>query len=84
LDRVRRIALTLINAHPDKFSADYQKNKQAVQELVSFHSKQLRNEVVGFITHYMKLQAKGQEVAEAESEQAVESPAEAAPAESGS
>jgi small subunit ribosomal protein S17e len=87
LDRVRRIAHQLMNEHPERFSADFENNKKAVTELAIFRSKQLRNRVVGYITHYMKLQQEAEpEPAETETEAEAQAPAPAEPvsAESGS
>jgi len=85
LDRVRRIATTLMKEHPGRFSVDYENNKKVIEEVSYFRSKQLKNKVVGYITHYYKLQSKEEPepVEEVEQEQPT-GPAEAAGAESGS
>lgn len=50
VDRVKRVAYEILDQHSDKFSSDFSKNKIAFDELVLVRSKQLRNEIVGFIT----------------------------------
>lgn len=64
MNRVRRLSMLLISQFPDKFSADYEKNKKVLSELAVFRSKSLRNEVAGYITRYFKL--KEEEVKEEE------------------
>jgi len=83
LDRVRRIATTLMKEHPGRFSADYENNKKVIEEVSFFRSKQLKNKVVGYITHYYKLQSRVEPV-EGEQEEQSPAPAEPAGAESGS
>jgi small subunit ribosomal protein S17e len=85
LDRVRRIATTLMKDHAGRFSAEYESNKRVVEEVSFFRSKQLKNKVVGYITHYYKLQSREEpEPVKAESEEQPPAPPEAAGAESGS
>jgi small subunit ribosomal protein S17e len=85
LDRVRRIAQSLMQDNPGRFSADYESNKKVVGEVAYFRTKQLKNKVIGYITHYFKLLSKEEpEPVNAESEEQTPAPAEPAPAESGS
>ena len=68
-----------------RFSAEYESNKKVIDEVSYFRSKQLKNKVVGYITHYYKLQSREEpEPVQAESEEQTPAPAEAAEAESGS
>ena len=84
MDRVRRIAQFLMKEHPGMFSADYENNKKVVEDVSYFRTKQLKNKVVGYITHYYKLESKEEpEPVNAESEEQPPAPAEAAAAESG-
>ncbi len=53
MNRIRRIALQLIERYPDLFTNEYEKNKEAVSKVAIFRSKELRNRVVGYITSYM-------------------------------
>ena len=85
MDRVRRIATTLMKDNPGRFSAEYENNKRVIEEVSQFRSKQLKNKVVGYITHYYKLESKEEpEPVKAESEEQPPAPAEPAGAESGS
>lgn len=84
LDRVRRIAQFLMKEHPGKFSADYESNKKVVEDVSRFSTKQLKNKVIGYITHYYKLESRAEvEPVNAESEELPPTPAEAATAVSG-
>jgi small subunit ribosomal protein S17e len=84
LDRVRRIAQFLMKEHPGKFSADYENNKKVVEEVSYFSTKQLKNKVIGYITHFYKLESREEpEPVNAESEEQAPAPTEAAAAESG-
>ncbi|MEM0287118.1 MAG: 30S ribosomal protein S17e [Nitrososphaerota archaeon] len=69
MDRIRRLALQLINEYHDKFSSDYENNKKVLTEIAIFRSKSLRNEVAGYISRYYKL--KQEEEEEGKEEQAV-------------
>lgn len=50
MDRVKRTAYEILAKYSDNFSSDFEKNKIVFDELVLVRSKQLRNEIVGFIT----------------------------------
>ena len=39
----------------DKFTSDFQRNKKILEELVSFESKKIKNQVVGYITRLVKI-----------------------------
>ncbi len=85
MDRVRRIAQSLMKENPGRFSSDYENNKKVVDEVAYFRTKQLKNKVVGYITHYYKILSKEEpEPVTAEPVEPAPAPAEAAPAESGS
>jgi len=45
---VKRIARELLNRYPDKFSTDFENNKQFVTELTNISSTKLRNRVAGY------------------------------------
>ncbi|RJS85726.1 30S ribosomal protein S17e [Candidatus Bathyarchaeota archaeon] len=49
-ERVKRIARELLKRYPDKFTADYEKNKMVLVSLVNISSKKLRNTIAGYIT----------------------------------
>ncbi len=54
MNRIKRIAIQLIERYPDLFTTDFETNKEAVNRVAIFRSKELRNRVVGYITDYMK------------------------------
>jgi small subunit ribosomal protein S17e len=45
---VKRIARELLDRYPNKFSTDFEKNKQFVTELTNITSTKLRNRVAGY------------------------------------
>ena len=51
MDRVKRIAYNLLDEYGKLFTSDYEENKKALDRIAIVRSKQLRNELVGFITH---------------------------------
>jgi len=71
--------------NPGRFSTDYENNKKVIEEVSRFRSKQLKNKVVGYVTHYYKLESKEAPApVEAVSEGEPPAAAEPAEAESGS
>ncbi|MEM2759844.1 MAG: 30S ribosomal protein S17e [Nitrososphaerales archaeon] len=56
MNRIKRISMQLIERHAEKFSSDYEKNKEVLSKIAIIRSKQLRNEVAGYITAYVKRQ----------------------------
>ena len=60
LHRIRRLASLLLEKYPEKFTEDFETNKKALKEVAIITSKQLKNELAGYITHYIKKQ-KGKE-----------------------
>lgn len=56
MDRIKRISTTVLEKYPDRFGSDFEKNKQALQEIAITKSKILRNRVAGYITSYLRKQ----------------------------
>lgn len=54
---IKNIAHNLFEKHADKFSTDFEKNKEMLKQLISFESNKMRNIVAGYITR-MKKQSK--------------------------
>ena len=50
----KRIARELLELHPDKFSTDFEKNREALEELLDLDSKSLRNRIAGYLTTLLK------------------------------
>lgn len=51
---IKRIAKDLFEEHADKFTADFEKNKEILKNLIEFDSKRMRNIVAGYITRMKK------------------------------
>ncbi|TMQ00039.1 MAG: 30S ribosomal protein S17e, partial [Thaumarchaeota archaeon] len=45
MDRIRRISQTLLQRYPDRFTTDFEKNKEVLSELTIISSKTLRNHI---------------------------------------
>ena len=50
MNRVRRLSMKLIEEFPDRFSGNYEKNKEVLAEVALIRNKRLRNEIAGFLT----------------------------------
>jgi len=50
MNRVRRLSLKLLEEFPDRFTGDYEKNKEVLAEVALIRNKRLRNEIAGFLT----------------------------------
>lgn len=66
-EQVKRIARELLDKYPNKFTADFENNKQFVTELTNISSKKLRNRVAGY-TARLASTIYGSEVPETEEE----------------
>ncbi len=51
---VSRIAIRLIKDYPERFTNNYDENKNVLDELIYFPSKVLRNKVAGYIVRLKK------------------------------
>lgn len=51
---VKRLAKQLVEKYGDRFSKDFETNKQVLNELGIFSSKKMRNKVAGYIVRLMK------------------------------
>ncbi|MCD6371317.1 MAG: 30S ribosomal protein S17e [Candidatus Aenigmarchaeota archaeon] len=47
---VKNIAKKLYEEHKEKFTVDFEKNKEIVKQLLEINSKKLRNVIAGYIT----------------------------------
>jgi small subunit ribosomal protein S17e len=54
MDRIRRYANMLLEKYPNLFTSDYEENKKALDKVAIINSKQLRNEIAGYITRHMR------------------------------
>lgn len=51
---IKRVAHRLMELHSNKFSNNFEKNKEAVDKLVSTSSKKLKNIIAGYITRLVR------------------------------
>ena len=58
---IKRVTRELMNLHGDKFTDNFERNKEIVDGLVSTPSKRLRNVIAGYITKLVK-KSKNQEI----------------------
>lgn len=61
MHRVRRIATDLMNKYPDRFGTNFEQNKKTIVELAIVRSKELRNQVAGYIASHLNKQSKSSE-----------------------
>ncbi|MEM1525229.1 MAG: hypothetical protein QW372_04880 [Nitrososphaerales archaeon] len=58
MDRVRRISMEILARYRDLFTDDFEKNKIILSKVAIVKSKQLRNELAGYITAVIKKEKK--------------------------
>ena len=54
-DRVKRVARELVERFPEKFTVDFQSNKELVESLTNISSTKLRNRIAGYITRLLTI-----------------------------
>lgn len=54
MKRIRRLSLQALEANRGIFGKDFKANKEALRSVAIIRSKQLRNEMAGYITKMMK------------------------------
>jgi small subunit ribosomal protein S17e len=60
LNRVKKHSTELLNRYPDKFNVDFQQNKKIIDDIAKVNSKELRNQIAGYIASYINKQSKEQ------------------------
>lgn len=55
---VKHIAKELYQKHDDKFTTDFSKNKEVINQLIVIKSKKLKNVIAGYITTLKKQPAR--------------------------
>ena len=60
MNRVKKLSTELLNRYPDKFNVDFQQNKKKIDEIARVRSKELRNQIAGYIASYINKQTKEQ------------------------
>lgn len=51
---IKRVARDLVNKYPDKFTGDFETNKELVGKYTTVQTKRLRNILAGYVTRYYK------------------------------
>lgn len=51
---IKRLAKDLVDAEPEKFTEDFEENKQELKQTDEFESKKLRNRVAGYIVRVVQ------------------------------
>ena len=74
-DTVKRTSREVLRRFPERFTGDFESDKQAVNDLVSTQSKRLRNRIAGYVTRLKVVEAERA----AATEVVVEAPEEAGP-----
>ncbi|MCA2003371.1 MAG: hypothetical protein QXE84_04225 [Candidatus Nitrosotenuis sp.] len=57
MDRIRRLVMQVLDKHKNEFTTDFTENKKILDQIAIIRSKGLKNEMAGFITKYIKLEA---------------------------
>lgn len=53
---IKRVAIALVETHPNEFTDDYEHNKKKVSELSDVRSVMMRNRIAGYVTRYRQRQ----------------------------
>ena len=51
---IKRVAKELVEKYPDKFTADFNINKELVEKYTNVQTKRVRNILAGYITRYYR------------------------------
>ena len=54
MDRIKRISMEILEEHKEKFGVDFDENKKTLDNISIIRSKELKNELAGFITKFIK------------------------------
>ena len=56
---IKRVTFKLLEKHKDKFTMDFAKNKELVEEFTDTTSRKLRNVIAGYLTRQVKHKDRG-------------------------
>ncbi|MBD6956285.1 MAG: 30S ribosomal protein S17e [Thermoplasmata archaeon] len=51
---IKRVARELVEKYPDKFTADFNVNKELVAKYTNVQTKKVRNLLAGYVTRYYR------------------------------
>jgi len=57
IETVKRVSRELLRRYPERFTGEFEPDKQAVNELVVTQSKRLRNRIAGYVTRLKVVEA---------------------------
>ncbi|MBS7615171.1 30S ribosomal protein S17e [Candidatus Bathyarchaeota archaeon] len=49
-EKVKKIARDLFTKYPNKFTTDFERNKEILKTIINTQSKSLRNTIAGYVT----------------------------------
>ena len=55
---IKRVALDLLEQHPELFTDDFEHNKVMVGKVTTVESVLLRNRIAGYVTSYRKVMSR--------------------------
>lgn len=58
IDVVKKTSRKLMESYPDKFTTDFEENKQMVTQLLDSSTKWMRNRISGYVTTLKKTEEK--------------------------
>ncbi len=54
MNRIKKISIEILEIHKEKFGLDFGENKKTLNNISIIRSKELKNELAGFITKFIK------------------------------
>ena len=54
MNRIKRLSMTVLGDHKDKFGASFDDNKKILNDISIIRSKSLKNKIAGYITKLIK------------------------------
>jgi len=68
VDRIKRLSYEVLEKHKSKFGESFEENKKTLDSVSIIRSKGLKNEIAGFITKFLKKEAREQKKKQAQIE----------------
>ncbi|MEM0097217.1 MAG: hypothetical protein QXY52_03895 [Conexivisphaerales archaeon] len=66
MNRIRKFTYELISMYHDKFTDDFQTNKEFINQVTESQSKFVRNKIAGYVTKEIRKEKQAAEVATGE------------------
>lgn len=76
MNRVKRMSNELLERYPDKFTVDFNENKDMIKNFATIRSKELRNKIAGYITSTINRNISQQNTSIAYADENLDSPEE--------